>query len=100
LKGWDFVTNDSEKLDGYGPLYRVKEVAGHPPGGLDDLIGATTVTVEHERHEYRLIGTGVKVDQTVRFHEKEAGSALDTGPVWMLTDDGAGGLSAQPLVPD
>jgi len=94
------VTNDNEELDGDGPLYRVIEVAGHPPVGLDDLIGATTVTVEHEGHEDRLIGTGVKHDQFVRFHQKEADSALDSGPVWTVTDNGVGGLSAQPLAPD
>ncbi len=94
------MINDNEELDGNGPLYRVIEGAGHPPVGLDDVIGATTVTVEHEGHEYRLIGTGVKHDQNVRFHQKETGSALDSGPVWTLTDDGVGGLSAQPLVPD
>jgi len=94
------VTNDDEVLNGNGPLYRVIEVAGHPPVGLDELIGATTVTLEHEGHEYRMIGTGVKHDQNVWFHQKEAGSALDSGPVWRLTDNGVGGLSAQPLVPD
>jgi hypothetical protein len=39
-----------------GPLCRATEVAGHPPTGLDDLIGATTVTVETADHEYRLSG--------------------------------------------
>ncbi len=94
------MINDNKELDGTGPLYRVIEVAGHPPVGLDDVIGATTVTVEHQGHEYRLIGTGVKHDQIVRFHQKEAGSALDSGPVWTLTNNGVGGLYAQPLVPD
>jgi hypothetical protein len=87
------VTNNNE--DGFGPLYRVIEVAGHPPVGLDDLIGATTVTVEHEGHEYRLIGTGVKQGQIVRFYQKEIGSALDIGPVWTLADNGKDGLSAR-----
>ena len=93
------MTNDDE-VDGIGPCYHVIEVAGHPPVGLDDFIGATTVTLEHDGHQYRLIGTGVKHDQTVWFHQKEAGSALDSGPVWTLADNGVGGLSAQPLVPD
>jgi hypothetical protein len=37
------------------------------------LIGATTVTVETEGHEYRLIGTGAKHDRIVLLHQKEAG---------------------------
>ncbi len=92
------MTDDNGKLHGNSPLYRVIEVAGHPPVGLDDLIGATTVTVEHEGHEYRLIGAGEKHDQTVLFHQKETSSALDTGPVWTMTDRGNGGLTAQPPI--
>ena len=90
------MTNDSEELDDHGPLYRVIDVAGNPPLGLNDLIGATTVTVEHEGHEYRLIGTGVKHDRIVLFHQKETGSALDSGPVWTMTDHADGGLTARP----
>ena len=77
------------------PLCRVTEVGGHPPTGLDDLIGATTDTVEIGGHDYRLIGAGVKHGQLVLFQQKEAGSALDTGPVWTMTDTGDGWLSAR-----
>ena len=78
-----------------GPLYRGTEVGGHPPTGLDDLIGATTVTVETDGHEYLLIGAGGKHDQIVLFQQKEAGSAPDTGPVWTMADTGDGWLSAR-----
>lgn len=63
-----------------GPLYRVTEIAGRPPTSLDDLIGATTVTVETDDHEYRLIGTGVKRDQIVAVSPKEPDRLLI--PVW------------------
>jgi hypothetical protein len=94
------MTDNNGDLDDHSHLYRVTEVAGDPPVGLDDLIGATSVTVEREGHEYRLIGTGVKHDQIVLFYQKETGSALDTGPVWTMTDHADGGLTARPPVPD
>jgi hypothetical protein len=94
------MTDDNGELDGNSRLYRVILVAGHPPVGLDDLIGATSVTVEHKGHEYRLIGTGVEHDQIVLFYQKETGSALDTGPVWTMTDHADGGLTARPPIPD
>ncbi len=80
-----------------GPLCRVTDVGGHPPTGLDDLIGATTVTVAIGGHDYRLIGAGVKNGQIVLFQQKAAGTALDTGPVWTMTDTGDGWLSARPV---
>ena len=46
----DRVTADRCAGDGSG--------RAHPPTGLDDLIGATTVTVETADHEYRLSGVG------------------------------------------
>jgi hypothetical protein len=94
------MTDNNGDLDDRSRLCRVIEVAGHPPVGLDDLIGATTVTVEYKGHEYRLIGAGVKHDQIVLFHQKETGSALDTGPVWTITDHGNDGLTARPPIPD
>jgi hypothetical protein len=94
------MTDSNGELDGHSRLYRVILVAGQPPVSLDDVIGATSVTVEREGHEYRLIGTGVKHDQIVLFYQKETGSALDTGPVWTMTDHADGGLTARPPVPD
>jgi hypothetical protein len=88
------IVEDDESGES-GPLCRVTEVGGHPPTGLDDLIGATTVAVEIDGREFRLIGAGVKYDQIVLFQQKDAGSALDTGPVWTMTDTGDGWLSAR-----
>ena len=93
------MIHDKQELDAHRPLYRVTEVAGRPPMGLDDLIGATTVTVENGGHEYSLIGTGVKVERIVLFHQMEADSTLDTGPIWTMTDQGTDGLAAQPPEP-
>jgi hypothetical protein len=91
---------DDEEVDANGPWYRVTEVAGRPPVSLDDLIGATTVTVEKHGHDDFLIGAGVKDGQAVLFHDKETGSARDSDPVWIFTDLGGGVIAAQPPVPD
>ena len=42
----DHESGDSE------PLYRVREVAGHPTTDSDDLTSAITLTVEIDDHEY------------------------------------------------
>ncbi len=75
--------------------YAVTEVSGHQPDGLDDFVGATTVTVENEGQRHRLIGAGERVDQTVMFQQKEPDSALDTGPLWHIHVDGGGGIVAE-----
>ena len=93
------MTNDVE-MEATGPQYRVTEVAGREPMSLEDFIGATTVTVENHGHETQLVGTGVKHDQAVLFHEKDSGSARDTDPVWTFTDQGGGAIAAEPPVPD
>jgi len=85
-----------DELDAAGPQYRVTQVAGHRPTGIDDFVGATTVTVEGHGHESRLIGAGTKDDHTVLFHQKEAGSATDVEPVWTFTDSGDGDITATP----
>jgi hypothetical protein len=38
----------------------------------------------------------VKQDGVVLFQQKEAGSALDTGPVWIIADTGDGVFTARP----
>jgi hypothetical protein len=87
------------EVDATRPLYRVTGVAGHQPVSLEDCIGATTVTVEQHGHEDQLVGTGVKADQAVLFHEKETSSASDTDPVWTFTDQGGGAIAAEPPTP-
>ena len=83
-----------------GPRYRVTKVAGRQPITLEDLVGATTVTVETPGHEEHLIGTGVQDEQMVLFYEKETGSARDTDSVWTFTDQGGGTIAAEPPAPD
>ncbi len=78
--------------------YTVTEVAGHAPDGLDDVVGATTVTVTRDGHDYRLIGTGARTAEAVRFHQKEIGSAGDEVLVWTIVDRGDGRLVAEPPV--
>jgi len=87
---------DHKASDETRPLYRVTEVAGRQVHSLDDLIGATTVTVENHGHEEHLIGTGVQDGQSVQFYEKETGSALTTDPVWVFTDQGGGTIEGEP----
>jgi hypothetical protein len=87
--------NDEEELDPERSC-RVVEVAGHPPVDINELIGATTVTVVADGHECRLIGTGVKSNKSVLFYQKEAGSAVEAGSVWTMTDGGSGDIAARP----
>ena len=81
----------NKTLDDHGPLYRPGEAVAGTHQCLNDLIGATTITVENSGYEYRPIATSVNDNRFVLFHQKEAGSALDTGPVWTITDQGSAG---------
>ena len=76
------------------------KVAGRQPGTLADLVGATTVTVETHGQEEHLIGTGLWDEQSVLFYEKETGSARESDLVWTFTDQGSGGIAAEPPAPD
>jgi hypothetical protein len=78
--------------------YTVTEVAGHAPAGLDDVVGATTVTVTRDGQNYRLIGTGAMTGGAVHFHQKEIGSAGDEVLVWTILERGDGRLVAEPPV--
>ncbi len=78
--------------------YQVTEVAGAAPAGLDDVVGATTVTVARDGREYRLVGTGVADGDVVLFHHKDIGSAADDFLVWSIVVDGDGQLVAHPPV--
>lgn len=94
------TVTDKEETDCTGPHILVTDVAGRRPAGLDDLVGATTVTVQNHGREERLIGTGVKGDQTVLFHEKQTGSAVESEPVWTFTDHSDGAITAEPPAVD
>ena len=74
----------------------VTEVAGRLPMGLDDLVGATTLTVSKDGLQYRLVGTGVRVDDRVLFHQKEVGSAAEDDLIWLILDGADGDLVAYP----
>ncbi len=76
--------------------YPVTEVAGRPPAGLDDLVGATSLTVSKDGLQYRLVGTGVRADDRVLFHQKEVGSAAEDDLIWSIQDKGDGDLVAHP----
>ena len=89
------MTKRDESSDHSDAAYPVRKVAGHPPQGLDDVVGATTVTVEHDGREYRLRGTGSRGDDGVLFQQKEVGSASDDGPTWTIRADESG-LIAEP----
>ena len=76
--------------------YTVTDVAGRRPDGLDDVVGATTVTVTRDGTAYRLVGTGARQENVVLFHHKELGSAGEDFLVWAIQDAGDGSLVAQP----
>lgn len=92
--------NQDAEMHDTEATYRVTGVAGRQPVSLEDFVGATTLTVEHQGHEDQLIGTGVKEQQSVHFYEKESGSAVATESVWTLTDEGDGTIAAEPPSPD
>jgi hypothetical protein len=79
-----------------GPTYEVTDVAGHEPSGLDDFVGATTVTVSRDGETYRLVGAGLRINRAVQFHLKETGSALEGTLVWTVVDLGDGRIVAMP----
>jgi len=76
--------------------YLVTEVAGHVPLVLDDLIGATTVSVKADDEEYRLRGAGTRNGSTVEFHERELASADTDPPVWRIVEQVDGRMVAEP----
>jgi hypothetical protein len=78
------------------PPYIVQEVAGRPPTGLDDLVGATTLTVTRGGEQYRLVGAGLREDDIVLFHQRDIGSATEDFLVWSIADAGDGNLVARP----
>ncbi len=74
----------------------VQEAAGRPPTGLDDVVGATTLTVTKDTLQYHLVGTGARVDDVVEFHQKEIGSATEDFLVWSISETAQGDLIARP----
>lgn len=75
--------------------YTVTDVAGHVPVVLDDVVGATTVSVKSNHQEYRLRGAGRREGPAVEFHEKEPSSAVDEPPVWKIMEEGDGEILAE-----
>ena len=75
--------------------YTVTDVAGHVPVVLDDFVGATTVLVAGDDHEYRLRGAGRMDGQVVEFYEKEPASAAAEAPVWII-ERSEGRIIAEP----
>ena len=78
----------------------VNLVAGHLPGGLDDFIGATTVTVRSGDHEESLAGTGVTHHGTVQFIEKDLSSADDHPSTWRVVRPDNARFAMEPATDD
>jgi hypothetical protein len=76
--------------------YTVTDVAGHLPVGLDDFVGATTVSVVGDDQQFRMRGAGRREGPAVRFHEKELASAADETPVWRIIEQSDGHIVAEP----
>ncbi len=74
----------------------VQEVAGRPPTGLDDVLGATTLTLTRDGVQYHLVGAGARVDDVVEFHQKEIGSATEDFLIWSISETTQGDLIARP----
>ena len=82
---------------GSGLSYRVTEVDGHPPNGLNDFAGQTRLTLVKGGMTHRLIGDGNPTGTGVRFHQKDPGSDDRDVRVWAITDSGGGTFLAEPV---
>lgn len=78
-----------------GKPYRVTDVAGQAPVGLDDFVGDGTFTVDRDGQPYEVAGAGVLTGETVRFHEKSAGPYGKDVRVWRVSRVPGGGFTAE-----
>ena len=58
-------------------VFTVTAVAGHKPAALDDVVGATTLTVRGAHGEHQLIGAGARDGEAIQFRERQLASAAD-----------------------
>jgi len=77
-------------------VYPVTAVAGHEPAALDDLVGATTLTVRGPSGDHEVLGAGVRDGDAVQFHDRLLASAADDVQVWEIVADGDVRLTARP----
>jgi hypothetical protein len=74
-----------------GRSYRVLEVAGHSPDDADDFVGSAAFTLDMDGSAYRVQGVGCRVEERVRYHEKDVAHGGKDIRVWQVSrhDDGA-----------
>ena len=72
-----------------GVAYPVSSVAGSAPSGLDALVGETSFTIDMSGTPYEVHGAGSRLDDQVRFHEKDAVLGKDVR-VWHVASSGDG----------
>lgn len=75
-----------------GVAYPVSSVRDAQPCRLDDFLGDTEFTVDMAGHPYRVQGCGGRLDERVRFHEKDHMVGRDIR-VWRVTPVGDGFLA-------
>jgi len=74
-----------------GRSYLVLEVSGHAPDGADDFVGPAEFTLDMDGMAYQVQGTGCRVEDQVRYHEKDVAHGGKDIRVWQVSrhDDGA-----------
>jgi len=74
-----------------GRSYRVVDVAGHSPDSADDFVGPAAFTLDMDGTAYQVCGVGRRVEEQVRYHEKDVAHSGKDIRVWQVSrhDDGA-----------
>jgi hypothetical protein len=65
--------------------YAVTEVAGRPPQTFDEFVHHGRFVIDRDGTPYEVVGTGVLVEDGVRFHEKDMGHDGKDVRVWQVT---------------
>jgi hypothetical protein len=82
----------------FGQLYRVVEVAGHPPVRATDFVGAAEFSIEWHGSRHRVAGTGVPGSAYVlRFYEKDVDHDGKDVRTWDISTLPGGGFVAYQL---
>jgi hypothetical protein len=77
-----------------GKSYVVLLVSDRSPSSLDDFVDADDFTLDMEGAPYRVRGSGRRLDNEVRYHEKDAANNGKDIRVWRVVCHADGGFLA------
>jgi hypothetical protein len=80
-----------------GQAYTITDVAGRPPLSLTDFENGASVTIVRNGSAQRLLGSGERTPDGLRFHQKDAGADGKDVRVWAITEVGDGTFRAEPM---